>query len=95
MATNERLRLGVIGTGHMAAAYARRWVSLPAVAFVAVSDVKAASRRKFIDVCRHAGRPAPREFNDLRLMMAVCREASAAADGEPVAVHPDPMAPRL
>ncbi|MBV8898626.1 MAG: hypothetical protein JOY92_00745 [Verrucomicrobia bacterium] len=36
MATNERLRLGVIGTGHMAAAYARRWVSLPAVAFVAV-----------------------------------------------------------
>jgi predicted dehydrogenase len=73
MATNESLRLGVIGTGQMAAEYARRWVSMPEVTFVAVTDVSAASRRRLVDICRHAGRPEPREFDDFRLMLSACR----------------------
>lgn len=68
------MRLAVIGTGHMAAEYARSWVSMPDVAFVAVTDVNAASRRRFVDICRHAGRPAPQEFDDFRLMLAACRD---------------------
>jgi hypothetical protein len=47
--------------------------SLPEVTFVAVSDVNAASRRKFLDVCRNAGRPEPREFDDFRAILAACR----------------------
>src|SRR5260221_3179372 len=74
MTCNKNLRLGVIGTGHMAAHYAQSWVAMPEVAFVAVSDVNADSRRKFSDICRNAGRPEPREFEDFRSMLAACRD---------------------
>jgi len=74
MTSSNSLRLGVIGTGHMAARYARSWVSMPEVAYRAVSDVNTASRRKFIDICRTAGQPEPREFDDFRSMLAVCRD---------------------
>jgi predicted dehydrogenase len=74
MTGDKVLRLGLIGTGHMAAHYARSWVSMPEVAFVAVSDVNAVSRRKFIDICRNAGRPQPREFDEFRSMLAACRD---------------------
>ncbi len=69
----DRLRLGVIGTGHMAAEYAQSWVSMPEVEFVAVSDVNAASRRRFLDLWRHAGRQVPQAFEDFRSMLAACR----------------------
>jgi len=59
MADKNVLRLGLIGTGQMAAHYAQSWVSMPELAFVAVSEVNAASRRKFIDICRGARRPEP------------------------------------
>jgi predicted homoserine dehydrogenase-like protein len=129
MATDESLRLGVmIGTGQMAAAYARRWVSMPEVAFVAVSDVRAASRCKLVKICRHAGRlisardqsrstvvtaiqgalspliaETRKRVENLSTVEAGLRfarlrdaiKASVAADGEPVAVHPGPMVPRL
>jgi predicted dehydrogenase len=72
MICNNRLRLGVIGTGHMAAHYAHSWVSMPEVTFVAVSDVNAALRRNFIAICRSAGRPEPREFDDFRSMLTAC-----------------------
>jgi len=88
MACNNSLRLGVIGTGHMAARYARSWVSMPEVAFVAVSDVNAASRRNFVDICRTAGRAEPREFDDFRSMLAVCRdELDAVYVSTPHALH--------
>src|SRR6516162_6985057 len=74
MASDNSLRLGVIGTGHMAARYAQSWVAMPEVAYVAVSDVNAASRRKFIDICRNAGRPEPREFDDFGSMLTACRD---------------------
>ena len=87
-ATNEGLRLGVIGTGHMAAEYARRWVSMPEIAFTAVADVNAASRRRYIDICRHGGRPEPREFDDFRLMLAACRhDLDAVYVSTPHALH--------
>lgn len=85
---DNRLRLGVIGTGHMAAHYALSWVSMPEVAFTAVSDVNAASRRKFIDICRSAGRPEPREFDDFRLMLATCQdELDAVYVSTPHSLH--------
>jgi predicted dehydrogenase len=74
MTGNTVLRLGLIGTGQIAAHYAHSWVSMPEVAFVALSDVNAASRRKFVDLCRDAGRPEPREFDDFRSMLATCRD---------------------
>jgi predicted dehydrogenase len=74
MTGNKVLRLGLIGTGQMAAHYAHSWVSMPEVAFVAVSDVNAASRRKFVDICCSAGRPEPREFDDFRSMLTTCRD---------------------
>ena len=74
MTGNKVLRLGLIGTGHMAAHYAHSWVSMPEVAFVAVSDVNAASRRKFVDICCSAGRPEPREFDSFRSMLTTCRD---------------------
>jgi predicted dehydrogenase len=74
MTGNTVLHLGLIGTGHMAAHYANSWVSMPEVAFVALSDVNAASRRKFVDICRSAERPEPREFDDFRSMLTTCRD---------------------
>jgi predicted dehydrogenase len=88
MTGDKVLRLGLIGTGHMAAHYARSWVSMPEVAFVAVSDVNAVSRRKFIDICRNAGRPQPREFDEFRSMLAACRdELDAIYVSTPHALH--------
>ena len=88
MTCSNRLRLGVIGTGHMAAHYAQNWVAMHDVAFVAVSDVNAASRQKFIDVCRNAGRPEPREFEDYKSMLAACRdELDAVYVSTPHALH--------
>ena len=74
MTGNINLRLGLIGTGQMAAHYAHSWVSMPEVAFVALSDVNAVSRRNFVDICRGAGRPEPREFDDFRSMLTTCRD---------------------
>jgi len=74
MTGNRVLRLGLIGTGQMAAHYAHSWVSMPEVAFVALSDIHAASRRKFVGICRDAGRPEPREFDDFRSMLTTCRD---------------------
>src|SRR5258705_2463327 len=74
MIGNTVLRLGLIGTGKMAAHYARSWISMPEVAFVALSEVNAGSRRKFVDICRGAGRPEPREFDDFRSMLTNCRD---------------------
>ena len=74
MTGNTVLRLGLIGTGQMAAHYAHSWVSMPEVAFVALSDVNAGSRRKFVDICRRAGRPEPREFDDFKSMLTTCRD---------------------
>jgi predicted dehydrogenase len=88
MTCNSSLRLGVIGTGHMAAHYARSWVSMPEVAFVAVSDLNPASRRNFVDICRQAGRPEPREFEDFKSMLASCRsELDAIYVSTPHALH--------
>src|SRR5260221_12449858 len=58
----------------MAANYAHSWVSMPEVAFVAVSDVNAVSRRKFIDICRSGGGPEAGEFGDFRSMLTACRD---------------------
>src|SRR5260221_6892387 len=88
MTCNKSLRLGVIGAGQMAAQYAQRGVAMPEVAFVAVSDVNADSRRKFSDICRNAGRPEPREFEDFRSMLAACRdELDASYVSTPHALH--------
>jgi predicted dehydrogenase len=88
MTSSNSLRLGVIGTGHMAARYARSWVSMPGVAYRAVSDVNTASRRKFIDICCTAGQPEPREFDDFKSMLAVCRdELDAVYVSTPHALH--------
>lgn len=88
MTCNNSLRLGVIGTGHMAARYAHSWVSMPEVTFVAVSDVNAALRRDFIAICRSAGRPEPREFDDFRSMLTACRsELDAVYVSTPHALH--------
>jgi predicted dehydrogenase len=74
MTCSKNLRLGVIGTGHMAAHYAQSWVAIPEIVFVAVSDVNADSRRKFSDICCNAGRPKPREFEDFKSMITACRD---------------------
>src|SRR6202047_1026478 len=74
MTGNTNLRLGLIGTGQMAAHYAHSWVSMPEVAFVALSDLNPVSRRNFVDICRGAGRPEPREFDDFRSMLTTCRD---------------------
>jgi predicted dehydrogenase len=72
----------------MATHYAHSWVSMPEVAFVALSDVNAASRRKFVDICRGAGRPEPREFDDFRSMLTTCRdELDAVYVCTPHALH--------
>ena len=66
------VRLGVIGAGLKAADYARSWVRMPEVEFVAAADVNAASRQRLSEICLEAGRPAPREFEDYRSMLAGC-----------------------
>ena len=88
MTSNTILRLGLIGTGQMATHYAHSWVSMPEVAFVALSDVNAASRRKFAGICRGAGRAEPREFDDFRSMLTTCRdELDAVYVCTPHALH--------
>jgi predicted dehydrogenase len=88
MTCSKILRLGVIGTGHMAAHYAQSWVAMPEIVFVAVSDVNADSRRKFSDICCNAGRPKPREFEDFKSMLAACRdELDAVYVSTPHALH--------
>jgi predicted dehydrogenase len=88
MTCNKDLRLGVIGTGHMAAHYARSWVAMPEIAFVALSDLHAGSRQKFSDICRNAGRPQPQEFEDFKSMIATCRnELDAIYVSTPHAFH--------
>lgn len=68
------MRLGVIGAGLKAADYARSWVRMPEVEFVASADVSQPSRQRLADICTAAGRPAPREFGDFREMLASCRD---------------------
>jgi predicted dehydrogenase len=88
MTGNTGLRLGFIGAGQMAAHYAQSWVSMPEVALVALSDVNADSRRKIADICRHAGRPEPQEFDDFRSMLTICRdELDAVYVCTPHALH--------
>jgi predicted dehydrogenase len=88
MTIQQTLRLGVIGTGLKAVEYAQSWVSMPEVTFVAVSDLNATSRRKFLDVCLRAGRPEPREFDDFREMLRVCRnDLDAVYVSTPHALH--------
>ena len=88
MTCNKSLRLGVIGTGHMAAHYARSWVAMPEILFVALTDLNATSRRNFSDICRTAGRPEPREFEDFKSMLAACRdELDAVYVSTPHALH--------
>jgi predicted dehydrogenase len=72
----------------MAAHFARSWVAMPEIAFVAVSDVNAGSRRNFTDICRSAGRSEPREFEDFKSMIATCRdELDAIYVSTPHALH--------
>jgi predicted dehydrogenase len=88
MTGNTVLRLGLIGTGQMAAHYAQSWATMPEVVIVALSDVNAGSRRKFVDICRNAGRPEPQEFDDFRSMLATCRdELDAVYVCTPHALH--------
>lgn len=68
------LRLGVIGAGLKAADYARSWVRMPEVAFVASADVDARSRHRLGEICTTAGRAAPRQFDDFREMLSACRD---------------------
>jgi predicted dehydrogenase len=68
------LRLGIIGAGLKAADYARSWVHMPEVAFVASADVNVPSRRRLADICTAAGKPEPQEFDDFRVMLAACRD---------------------
>lgn len=70
----SKLRLGVIGAGHKAAEYAESWSRMPDVDYVAVADVSAPSRSRFVDICIKAGSPAPQEFEDYRDMLASCRD---------------------
>lgn len=82
------LRLGVIGAGLKAADYARSWVDMPEVTYVAVADVSAASRQRLTDICVAAGRPAPQMFDDYRAMLAACRsELDAVYVSTPHALH--------
>jgi predicted dehydrogenase len=82
------LRLGVIGAGLKAADYARRWVTMPEVEYVATADPSAASRQRLADICGAAGRPAPREFDDHAAMLAACRaDLDAVYVSTPHAAH--------
>ena len=82
------LRLGVIGAGLKAADYARSWVDMPELRFVAIADVSAASRQRLTDICIAAGRPAPQAFDDFRTMLATCRgDLDAVYVSTPHALH--------
>lgn len=66
----ERLRLGVIGAGLKAAEYARSWIHMPELEFVAIADTMEPSRQRLSDVIIGAGQPAPKAFGDYRQMLA-------------------------
>jgi predicted dehydrogenase len=66
----ERLRLGVIGAGLKAAEYARSWIHMPELEFVAIADTMEPSRQRLSDVVTGAGQPAPKAFADYRQMLA-------------------------
>ncbi|MGG6897232.1 Gfo/Idh/MocA family protein [Rhizobium sp. BR 315] len=70
---SKPVRLAVIGAGLKAAEYARSWVRMPEIEFVAAADVSEASRRRLADICGAAGCKAPRDFDDFRVMLAECR----------------------
>ncbi|OCI93830.1 oxidoreductase [Rhizobium sp. AC27/96] len=67
------VRLAVIGAGLKAAEYARSWVRMPEIEFAAAADVSVASRQRLADICTSAGRRAPLEFDDFRIMLAQCK----------------------
>jgi predicted dehydrogenase len=69
----EDVRIGVIGAGLKAADYARSWVKMPEIRFVASADVSAASRARLTDICVAAGGKPLREFEDYRAMLSECR----------------------
>jgi len=68
-----RVRVGVIGAGLKAADYAKSWVRMPELEFVASADVSAASRARLSAICFDAGGKRPQEFEDYRTMLAQCR----------------------
>ncbi|GLS20435.1 hypothetical protein GCM10007874_34520 [Labrys miyagiensis] len=85
---SEIVRLGVIGTGLKAADYAKSWARMPEVEFVASADVSAASRKRLGDICLEAGKPAPREFDDYKVMLAECgNQLDAVYVSTPHAFH--------
>jgi predicted dehydrogenase len=82
------IRLGVIGAGQKAADYAGSWAKMPEVEFKAVADVSAASRERLAAICTAESRPAPRQFEDFRTMLAQCRdELDAVYISTPHASH--------
>lgn len=71
---SKKLRLAVIGAGLKAADYAKSWVRMTEVEFVASADVNGASRARLAKICADAGQAPPREFDDYRVMLAQCRD---------------------
>jgi predicted dehydrogenase len=69
----EKTRVGVIGAGLKAADYAKSWMRMPEIQFVASADVSAASRARLSDICIAAGGRRLQEFDDYRTMLAECR----------------------
>ena len=85
---SDILRLGVIGAGLKTADYARSWVRMPEVQFVASADVNRASQARLEDICTAAGRSAPRAFTDHRQLLAECGgELDAVYVSTPHAFH--------
>ena len=85
---SEAVRIGVIGAGQKAADYAKSWVKMPGVSFVAAADVSAPSRARLEQICLDAGKPAPRGFDDYRQMLRECRdELDAVYVSTPHAFH--------
>ena len=75
MTGNTVLRLGLIGTGHMAAHYARSWVSMPEVAFVA----RERRQRCFTTEIQSIfvvvrGDPSLENLRTFRSMLTTCRD---------------------
>jgi predicted dehydrogenase len=82
------VRLAVIGAGLKAAEYARSWVRMSEIEFVAAADVSVASRQRLADICMSAGRKAPLEFDDFRAMLIQCKgELDAVYVSTPHAFH--------
>lgn len=69
------VRLAVIGAGLKAAEYAQSWVHMPEIEFVVAADVNAVSRQRLANICIAAGRKAPLEFDDFRVMLSECKDA--------------------